>query len=116
MKDKKIIKLDLLDLSESLESFEQGEAEQRFSENLLRFAELNKGRLESRIAALWGVEHTASLYTSLIKGFEMFWRISGDFRFLNIILKLSHTKFFQKLQNSGHINKNIIEVHMGKLK
>lgn len=116
MKNKKITKLDLLEFCKILESFEQGEAEQRCSENLLRFAELNKSRLESRIAALWGMGHTVSLYARLIKGFEISWLMSGDFRFLNVILKLSLTKFFQKLQKSGHINKNIIEMHMGDVK
>jgi hypothetical protein len=116
MKDKNINELDLLKISEILNSFEQGEVEQRVTENLLRFTEYNKGCLESRIGALWGKEHTVSLYTCLIKGFEISWRISGDFRFLNIILKLSRTKFFQKLQNAGHINNNIVKVNMGEVK
>ena len=116
MKDKNVNELDLLKISEILKHFEQGEAEQRFSENLLRFTEYNKSGLESRIGVLWGKEHTVSLYTCLIKGFEISWRISGDFRFLNIILKLSGTKFFQKLQNAGHINNNIVEVNMGEVK
>ena len=116
MNDLKIKELDLLQISGILNDFEHGKGVQRDMEKLLLFTEYNKGCLESRIGELWGKEHIERLYISLIKGFENTWRLEGDIRFLNIILKLSNTKYFLKLQKFGSISENEFGRKVGEVK
>ena len=115
MNEKKIKDFDLSEITTALYKLESCTEEIELSEKFLRFVEYNRKDLELRIEALWKKENTPLLYGYFISVLKVIWEANGDIRYLNIILKLSDTQFFMRLQKKGIIDKSIVETLKEKL-